>query len=153
MQEEQQHQPAALTDHEEDLAKDPAMAERPRVDWYLQLLVNMANERGVEMGITLVCGGSVVSGTLISGATYFESFADAFTSAWPTEDEGRNTMRDALSRPASMYGAGKSDALGPSFIHLKNARVCTPSGSAPNPGMLWRGRLTEVSGFSLGSIG
>jgi hypothetical protein len=50
-------------------------------------------------------------------------------------------------------GPDKSDAMGPSFIHLKNATVRTPDGWMPNQGVLWRGRLTEVSGFFLGIMG
>ncbi len=77
-----------------------------------------------------------------------------FASAWDSDEDGKKAIQDAMSEPAKMYGPDQTDTAGPSFIHLKKATVRSPSGSLPsNDGMLWRGRLTEVSGFMLGSIG
>ncbi|MFM0060631.1 hypothetical protein PQR64_33910 [Paraburkholderia phytofirmans] len=148
MAEEQQQQ--EIEQKEEPVI--PAMVERPKIDFYLQHLVTMANTEGVEMGITVILGGTVVTGQLISGKTYFESFGEMFASAWNADEDGKKAIQDAMSEPAKMYGPGQSDAAGPSFIHLKNATVRTPSGALPNEGALWRGRLTEVSGFMLGEI-
>jgi hypothetical protein len=133
---------------------DPSLADRPNVDWYLQTLVSMANEHGVEMGITLTLGGTVVTGQLIGGKTYFETFAEVFGNAWSEDEQARKEMRATMARPAEMYGPKKADSAGPSFIHLKNAKIRTPDGcSMPDQGVLWRGRLSEVSGFFLGILG
>jgi hypothetical protein len=141
---EEQHDNAKLSDTE-------GAASRPDVDWYLQQMVKMANEQGVEMGVTLVVGGSVITGTMVSGATYFETFAEQFASGW-TDEESKGTIQKALAQPAQLYAHGKNnDPLGASFIHLRDARIITPSEAMPTQGMLWRGRLTEVSGFSLGT--
>jgi hypothetical protein len=149
MAEEQQQQD--VVQKEEPV--NPATVKRPELDWYLQHLVTMANTQGVEMGITVILGGTVVTGQLISGKTYFESFGALFAGAWNADEDGKRAIQDEMSKPAEMYGPDKHDAAGPSFIHLKNATVRTPSGSLTNQGVLWRGRLTEVSGFMLGSIG
>jgi hypothetical protein len=149
MAEEQQQQ--EIEQQEEPV--NPAMAKRPGVDWYLQNLVIMANTKGVEMGITVILGGTVVTGLLISGKTYFEAFGALFANAWNSDEDGKKAIQDAMSEPAKMYGPDKGDPAGPSFIHLKDAFVRTPSGSLVNQGALWRGRLSEVSGFMLGSIG
>ncbi|CAN7774730.1 gas vesicle accessory protein GvpU [Paraburkholderia hospita] len=150
MAEEQQQQQQDVERKEEPI--NAAMIERPKVDFYLQNLVTMANTQDVEMGITLVLGGTVITGQLISGKTYFESFGALFASAWNSDEDGKKAIQEAMSKPAEMYGPDKSDAAGPSFIHLKNATVRTPSGALTNQGVLWRGRLTEVSGFMLGEI-
>lgn len=126
--------------------------ERPKIDFYLQSLVNMANDHGTEIGITLVLGGTVLTGTLISGPTYFKAFSEAFAAAWPGDAQAKEDIRESLALPSTMYGQGKTEAVGASFIHLKGATVRTPNGYLPESGMLWRGRLTEVSGFMLGSI-
>lgn len=134
---------------------NPAMADRPKIDWHLQGLVTMANEHGIEMGITLILGGTVITGQLISGKTYFESFAEEFANAWSEDDEIREKTRAAMATPAEThYGPGRiSDPAGTSFIHLKKAKIQGPDGSSVIRGTLWRGRLTEVSGFFLGSVG
>jgi hypothetical protein len=132
-----------------ELAAPPPIAQ---IDWYLQRLVALANEHEVHIGMTLVVGGSLVTGTLIGGKTYFDSFADAFTTGWPGDDTSKAAMRDYFGGPASMYGDAKSGE-NPQFIHLKNASVRTLQGAIPTNGFLWRGRISEVSGFSLGQIG
>jgi hypothetical protein len=44
----------------------------------------------------------------------------------------------------------------PNYIHLKEAKFFLPSGAGKpipaNQGVWWRGRLSEVSGFILGSL-
>lgn len=142
-------------EHKPEQSKEPvnvSLVERPKIDFYLQSLVNMANEHGSEFGITLVIGGTVITGTLIGGSAYFHTFADTVAAAWPGDEQAKEGIRESLVQPATLYGQGKPDEAGPSFVHLKNATIRTPSGHLPDGGMLWRGRLTEVSGFTLGSI-
>jgi hypothetical protein len=38
------------------------------------------------------------------------------------------------------------------FIHLRDAMIAAGVGSAPLAGMHWRGRLSEVSGWSFGHL-
>lgn len=42
----------------------------------------------------------------------------------------------------------------PTYIHLRNARIFSPGQPAipGNRGVLWRSRISEISGFSLGSL-
>ncbi|MBB3010617.1 gas vesicle accessory protein GvpU [Cupriavidus alkaliphilus] len=124
----------------------------PEVDWHLQALVGLANNEGMEMGVTLMLSGTVVTGTLISGKTYFEEFGALFADGFSDmNEEQKATIRQAMSVPADLYTPDRA-SVPISFIHLRNAKVRTPSGSMPADGTLWRGRLTEVSGFFLGSL-
>lgn len=126
------------------------------VDWYLQRLVSMVNRAPIEMGISLVANGALVSGTLISGKQYFETFAREISQAWPGDDEAKESIRSAFASNAEMYEADteEENLPLPQYIHLKNATVRTPNGPIPaQGGMLWRGKLNAISGFSLGSIG
>ena len=124
------------------------------VDWYLQELVGLANTSGLEMGLTLNVGGSVVSGTLISGRKYFETFAQQFASAWPGDEETKENIRKSLATHAKIYDSPETEDLPPpQYVHLTNAKVHSPTGSLPtNSGVLWRGKVNAVSGFSLGSL-
>jgi hypothetical protein len=123
------------------------------VDWYLQRLVSIANASELEVGITLVIGGSVVSGRLIGGRKYFEEFAREFSDAWPGDAKDR--IRDAFARQGEIYSAGSEEdkAVPPQFIHLADARCFYPGSQLPNnSGVLWRGKINAVSGFSLGAL-
>lgn len=112
---------------------------------------------GISIGITLVVGGSVISGNLIGAQEYFIGVGDAIKEG--TTSKGGQSFRDALSQRfhelASEYDEeGPSDEKElPSYIHLKEARVFA-AGTDPMPseGMWWRGRLDRVDGFTLGAL-
>jgi hypothetical protein len=41
----------------------------------------------------------------------------------------------------------------PRYVHLREAQIVTPSGNIPREGgLLWRGRISQVSGFTLGAL-
>ena len=127
------------------------------IDWHLQLLVEDANDFGVELPITLFVAGAVVTGVLTSGKVYFDAFADRFAAGWPVE--GRAELRASMASPGAVYprlGPGeKSPRKVPArFIHLRDAQVVFPAGNQPTTGdgLLWRGRLSEVAAYSLGRM-
>jgi hypothetical protein len=126
------------------------------LDWYLQHLVKLANDTGLEFGITLSVGGSVVSGTLISGRKYFDKFASEFSASWPGQD--KEEIKSSISKIGAIYDKpdNEEDRLvnpPPQFIHLANARIFHGREMLPSSvGVLWRGKLNAVSGFSLGSL-
>ena len=127
------------------------------VDWHLQLLVEDANDFGVEVPITLFVAGGVITGVLTSGKVYFDRFADRFAAGWP--EEGRAEIRASMATPGDVYPrlepGEKSPRKRPAqFIHLRDAQLVTPQGNLPTigEGLLWRGRLTHVSGYSLGHL-
>lgn len=127
------------------------------VDWFLAYLVHWANDIGFEFGITLNVGGALVSGLVISGANYFKEFAANYASGIsdPSLSEGLERMFGQFS---VIYEIPEEDQKlkgpPPSFIHLRNAKLYQTSGN-PIPsgrGVLWRGKLSDVHGFSLGSL-
>src|SRR5690554_2927731 len=80
------------------VANQAALAwEGQSVDWYLQNLVSVVNGSNISFGITLFVEGVVISGTLVSGKKYFETFADEFSSAYPGDDEVREGIRQAFA--------------------------------------------------------
>jgi hypothetical protein len=127
------------------------------VDWHLQLLVEDANDFGLELPITLFVPGAVVAGVLTSGKVYFDLFADRFAAGWPVE--GRAELRASMAAYGDVYPrlepGEKSPRKRPAqFIHLRDAQVVTAQGNLPavGDGLLWRGRLAAVSGYSLGQL-
>jgi hypothetical protein len=127
------------------------------VDWHLRLLVEDANDFGVELPITLFVAGGVVTGVLTGGKEYFERFADQFAAGWPAE--GREALRASMAAPGSAYPrlepGEKSPRKEPAlYIHLRDAHLVGVQGHLPasREGLLWRGRLCAVAGYSLGRV-
>lgn len=125
-------------------------------DWFLQKLVNYANDFGLEFGITLQVSGMLVSGTIIGGKKYFDEFSASFTS-----ELHEQAIADAFSDLFNSYkrvyevSSEERDSLPPpEYVHIKNARFYQPGqkGMPTDTALLWRGRLREVGGFSLGSF-
>lgn len=124
------------------------------VDWFLQNLVNIANKSGLEFGVTLVVGGSILSGRLISGKKYFETFAKEFADAFP--GDSREGIYESFAQHGEIYSQSNDendDSPPPQFIHLIDSRCFYPGNQLPNnKGVLWRGKINAVSGFSLGQL-
>ncbi|MDB0529750.1 hypothetical protein LBW56_24070 [Ralstonia solanacearum] len=137
-------------ENSEPSASSAPLSIPPADDWYLRNLVDLANRGGLECGITLTVGGTTITGTLVGGKKYFEQFGKLASEGWPGNEEDREHTRIEFSKPARLYES--EDQSAPSFIHLVNAKIVHPTAFMPNEGMLWRGRLTAISGFALGSL-
>jgi hypothetical protein len=127
----------------------------PSVDWFLQSLVSIVNDNPLEFGITLFVGGVTISGQLVSGKKYFETFAKEFSDAYPGKADTQEGIRQAFASHTAIYDRREDEEVAPppQFIHLINCRCFSPGGVLPsNRGILWRGKINAVSGFSLGSI-
>lgn len=143
---------AKTQDSELEAPQNPA----PDSDWFLQQLVRFSNEWGVQMGITLQVGGVLVSGTVINGKQYFEDFSASFAAGFKSDSELAAPFKTLIDSYKKIYTSKppNEDLPPPNYIHLRNARFFGPGQQAiPNPpGTLWRGRISEVGGFFLGSL-
>jgi hypothetical protein len=129
-------------------------------DWFLQQIVRFANEWTMEIGITLQVGGMLVSGTVISGEKYFETFAKSFAAGFVNDLETGKAMGEFIAQYKALYEKQADGSKAPNlahpaqFIHLRNAQYWHQAGN-PIPGKqgtLWRGRIAEVGGFHLGKF-
>lgn len=133
-----------------------ATGSAPAKDWFLQFLVNLANKNEFELDITLTVGGFLISGTLASVRQYFDSLGTYFASPFnekPNSSEVSATFQKIGDQCSCITPSEQTDK--PSYIHLKNAVFYDAQG---NPlgfrdGTWWRGRLSEVQGFSPGRPG
>lgn len=130
----------------------PAMADH---DWLLASIVRIVTKTDSEIILTLQVGGFLVSGHLVSSRKYIEGFGADMSAGFPDKEEAAE-VRDSCSKIAKemdLDQPGYIDNLG-GFIHLRNAKLFGPGGSPipSNHGVWWRGRLSEVQGFFLGSL-
>jgi hypothetical protein len=128
-------------------------------DWFLSQLLGLFNRLKLEMGISITVGGVLISGTVIDGATYFKEVAKGFASGrsniprvnefFAKFAEDYSTIYDATEEEkADLFSAHPAN-----YIHLKDAKFFTPGGVLPgNQGLLWRGRLAAVEGFTFGVL-
>jgi len=118
-------------------------------DSLLQLVASLT-DKGIELPLTLFVNGTIISGILIGRKKYLDQFVSQFTTGW--DDESVNILRDAFGlneNPEESEDAGEIDNI--RFVHLRDAKVYSP-GQEPLPanGLLWRGKIAEVNGFSYG---
>lgn len=125
------------------------------IDWLLSTLVSIVNQSEIQItiGITIITHGFLISGELIGGKEYFNEFAKEFTNG----DESMNSIREVFSNQGDEIYNNKTESSDISklqYIHLKNARYFHPGEKSipTNKSILYRGRLAEVSGFTLGIL-
>lgn len=127
----------------------------PLKDWFLQFLVNLANRNRFELDITLTVGGILISGTLVGVRQYFDDlstyFASPFTSGRHSE-EIKDTFKKIGEQCTCVSSTEQTET--PSYIHLRNVDFFNGQGKLlpGNEGKWWRGRLSEVQGFTPGRL-
>ncbi len=126
-------------------------------DLMLEQLVIAANY-GHEFPVTLLTGGMLVSGRVVSGRRFVQHLLDDVVSKVPNDDV-RGQLTEAFSGHLDLYPASGDPVEGKitTFIHLSDARFFLPAGSQPIPwgkdGVFWRGKIAAVDGFSFGILG
>lgn len=126
-------------------------------DWFLQTLVSMANnsQNAIQIGITLLTHGFLVSGKLISGKEYFSGVAEEFASGFTDIENAAAIKRGFEGMVNKVYDRPENSEIPPpGLLHLKDAKFFHTNGNPipGNRGVWWRGRISEISGFSLGSL-
>jgi hypothetical protein len=124
-------------------------ARAMRVDPYLEKLVDSADQAGLEIGMTLHVGGSIVTGTLISGASFFKLLAESIRRATGKDQDAINALaKDADTWGDRQYDKSSPIRVPPDHIHLRNAVLHYGGGTLTD--VLWRGRLQAIDGFVMG---
>jgi hypothetical protein len=137
-------------------------------DSLLLAFVNGANQSGLEIGLTLHVSGMVVSGTLISFGTYLDSMGGYMRhiGAGPGSQTSLTAfaamfdqLSDQFKTAMAESGASEPDPADlpdgqprELYIHLRDALVFAPGVPSAVPRTLWRGRLSHVSGWFIGSL-
>ena len=138
-----------------EITNKPSIDIAPQKDWFLQFLVNLANRNQFEIGITLNVGGLLISGTLVGVKRYFEVFGEDFSASF---EAGKSPVDIKLFfkkiGDECACVSNRENSESPSYIHLKDAKFYNPQGNPipANGGICWRGRISEVQGFTPGNL-
>jgi hypothetical protein len=128
----------------------------PEFDSQLRVLVDVVNDLpdDTRIGITLTAQGLVISGFLIPASLWQRQRAGIAGVIAPLFSglAAKHEAKRAANNTSRDDGRDRdTDAdLPASFIHLVNARIYTGSDGFPLNGLAWRGRLSQVTGWSLG---
>lgn len=122
-------------------------------DWFLSSFVRMVNDgNGMTIGISLVTHGFIVSGFLCGGKEYFKGVGEEISEVF---NGSKEVAENYAAVGEKIYSKDDTYVDKPiDYIHLKDARFFSTAGEPipKNRGVWWRGRLSEISGFSLGLL-
>lgn len=120
-------------------------------DYLLKAFAAMAgdyerDEKGpFSVGLTLNVAGSIVSGQLVGPREWFQLQAEQFEKG-STEEVFMTTIgKNAVPDPETV----DVDYV---FLHLKDVRIYVANEQLSRDLSLWRGRISQVAGWSFGSL-
>ena len=130
---------------------------------FLVDLVNGSKDMGLGVSVTLHVSGTIVCGVLISYEAYWESFraflresgspeAQAFGDAFTAAILGTEVGPEAGQSDSATEDEEATTPTPPNHIHLRDAVVWAPGVKPTLAKMLWRGRLSQVSAWSIGTF-
>jgi hypothetical protein len=129
----------------------------PVVDRVLSVLVNAVNRGETSnLGISLLVGGSWLTGSMIGGRMWFDQLAQMVDTQ--TAGEGGQLFRSigetAYPSESERLAAGMAPlAADPGFLHLRDGRLLTGTAvRVPEPGGLVRLKLASIDGWLIGIL-
>lgn len=125
-------------------------------DEFLMTLVEFVNRASLEIGITLFVQGTIIRGMLIGEKPYFEAVNNQLkTSLTSAEAEAIDLVTQKFyssSTNSSDNLTEQEQSINRKFIHIRTAKIYTGNALLPTAiELYWRGRLSRVDGFLLGS--
>lgn len=152
------------TPDKHDDATSPSTKKRKRYrralrttqpDILLGMFTDLAEESGLELGVTLTVGGSVVTGLLVGRREWLRRLVAYHDELLPVVGSIQETWDREAAEETPRDERGP-DYLPPyeSKIHLVDARYVTSGQNLPTgeQSLFWRGQLSEVDGWSFGTL-
>jgi hypothetical protein len=119
--------------------KDSALA-------HLVLLANV----GLGVDVTIIVGGQIVAGQLVSGKDYAETIATNLRKS-NVSDELKDAMASFFDDLANEYVSQEGRSIPLNFLHIRNPSYMKGDGGWTTvQGTIVRIAIEKVSGFSMG---
>ena len=141
-----------MSDQLSDQPSDPPTTVVDRTsDEVLRVLARLAQESGVEMGITVAVGGGVVSGVLIAREKWLDKYVLAYSEAGDDGQAVARRLREAFQQED--LTESEATPFTYHYLHLQDAQLVHGSTGLPaDRGGFWRVRLDAVTGWSPGTL-
>lgn len=120
---------------------------KSRDDVALTTIVKICNKYDLNLDITLLVNGKIVTGTITSG----KNFTDAVTEIIEQKNQDKNGeyLANVYRTIGSLFNEYLKDDHIPEVIHLKDATIF--DGTITHKVGWWRGLLRSVDGHSIGA--
>lgn len=138
-----------------------AIEAEMKADPQLVELIDLINqiEANVEIPFTVTTSGGVVTGRLISATSWWQRQGENIesTALQPLGEKYKGISNDLAAIRDSRVKASEQDLIVqwtlPSHIHMVSARYVFSNSLLPDTkNLLWRGKLSEVVGWSFGEM-
>jgi len=138
-----------MTTEENEVPLEEIKYTHPPKDHLLTDFIVWAN-KGLSVGITLSVKGTIYSGKIIGGAHWCDLMAEQISSAFQ-DGETKEAVKDHFNNiKKEIYSDTTYDYDLIEFIHLESVKVYQGSQLIPAPDTVWRLKVGEVDGFSIG---
>jgi hypothetical protein len=123
-------------------------------DAVLLMLLSLVEEDGIEIEISIVVNGTIISGTLIGASAYYEGVTDSSKLLQDTTmskflSKKLNTLKEAYAKQKQEDSESEEKEFSPTFIHLKEATYLSAAAQNNHSNSTWwRGKISSVDGFS-----
>ncbi|MFB9463797.1 hypothetical protein [Streptomyces cinereospinus] len=132
----------SAADHHPTAAGERA---QPAVDVHLEMLLRLVEaQSGAGIAVTLTTAGGIVSGSLVGSRVWAERWEDVVAEAVG----GRADAEQLVLLPRTVQDSLEEGSLH-AFVHLVDVTFLSATATPTSP--LWRGRVSDVSGWSLGA--
>lgn len=134
-----------------------ALTDVPGLDPELGFLVHLADTTGVSVGVVLTTAGGLIGGRLIGVSAYFDGLAHEMGRVPGQETLGEAVLGMFRLRAAiradhlAKQGVEDDGAVPSGFVHLADAWFVGSGGQETMLGP-WRGRLSEVTGWTFSTF-
>ncbi|WP_241624550.1 hypothetical protein [Rosenbergiella epipactidis] len=105
---------------------------------------------GVGVGVTLIVGGQVIAGDLVSGQQYAEQAANNFRAA-KAEEQVKDSLAKFFDNLAEDYRPDEATEIPLNYLHIKDPSYLSGDGHwVKFNGSIMRIFISNVDGFSQG---
>jgi hypothetical protein len=133
-------------------AKRQFAKEQDRQDFEFVSLVHMATS-GLEISVTVAIEGAILSGMLIGAAEFFKLYGAAWRSGLGNADKAEEIEATFVTQGQEAKEQIESGKANLAFFHLRDAKIVSGGMVLPRQaGLLFRGRISRVSGFAVGKL-
>ena len=104
------------------------------------------HKEGFELGITVNVPGATVTGIMIGPRAWLRILG-------ASGEGGAHEFLNSLAGGMNQILENAGREVTTQFLHLRDAQYVSGGRFTPtNAGLLWRGRLGEIAGFSIGTL-
>lgn len=115
---------------------------------FMDILIRASGENS-SAGVTVVAGGQVISGQMISRKEYLHHFRDSLKKSIP-DASGETSLHGVLDQ--YIKSLEDKDEIGPSFLHLRDYSISSVNDGYKLDGAYIRVRYSSIDAFMLGEI-